>query len=131
MKEKVILKLLLLAGTIYFTAVGLVHFFDFKVPMLFIYYDIPSNAYQNRIIAVLCFAFAVFLFAGYRIFPDNYKIMKYIVIAGLVALLGLYINNYISGEMLRYNAIYWIEISLLALYLLFLYIFMKKYKKTM
>ena len=125
MNKKSILRTLLLAGSIYFTSVALVHFLGIKIPVLYIYYDIPSNAYQDRIISVLCFAFAIFLFAGYKIFEQNFIIVKYIVLAGFVAVLGLYVNNFISAENLKTNLIYWLEITILAIYLVFLFIFMK------
>ncbi len=123
------LKALLLAGSIYFTTVAVVHFLGIKIPMLYVYYDIPSNAYQDRIISALCFAFAMFLFAGYRIFEQNFIIVKYIVIAGFAAVMGLFVNNFISGLELRTNPVYWIEISVLGIYEILLFIFYKFVKR--
>ena len=130
MNKKSILKTLLLAGSIYFTSVAIVHFLGIKIPVLYIYYDIPSNAYQDRIISVLCFAFAIFLFAGYKIFEQNFIIVKYIVLAGFVAVLGLYVNNFISAENLKMNLIYWLEIAIIGIYEILLFIFYKFVKRS-
>ncbi len=123
MNARNILKTLLIAGFIYFTAVAIVHFFGIKIPMLYIYYDFPSNAYQDRIISVLCFVFAMFLYTGYKSITSNLEVVKYIVLAGIVAIIGLLINNYISDEELKTNTIYWLEIMMLGLYQILLTIF--------
>jgi hypothetical protein len=35
------------------------HFVDFKIPILFVYYDVESIAYQNKIIAFTCSVYAL------------------------------------------------------------------------
>ena len=59
LKAKKVLKWSLGGGAVYFLAVTVAHWVGFKVPGLFIYYDIPSYAYQDRCIGVLCFGWAV------------------------------------------------------------------------
>jgi hypothetical protein len=44
-----VLKWSLLAGVGYFLAMTTAHFVSFKVPVLFIYYDVPFYAYQVRV----------------------------------------------------------------------------------
>ena len=41
----------LLACTAYFLAMSTAHFIGFKVPVLFVYWDVPSNHYQDMIIS--------------------------------------------------------------------------------
>lgn len=65
MSEK-ILKLCLLASVGYFLCMSTAHFLGFKVPMLFIYYDVPSNHYQDMIISFCAFTYAVLFFTAYR-----------------------------------------------------------------
>ena len=48
-----------LAGVAYFVCMAIAHYFGIKVPVLFVYYDTPFYAYQDKIIA-----FAVFAYIG-------------------------------------------------------------------
>ena len=74
--------------------------------MFYIYYDVESTIYQDRIISVLSFIFSVFLFSGYKI--NNSELIKYILIAGFVGVIGLAFNNYLTKISFRSNSIYWI-----------------------
>lgn len=46
-----LLKASLWAGAAYFCCMAVAHFFSFKYPVLFVYYDVPFYAYQDKIIA--------------------------------------------------------------------------------
>ncbi len=48
-----------LAGVVYFSCMAIAHFFGIKVPILFVYYDTPFYAYQDKIIS-----FAVCAYIG-------------------------------------------------------------------
>ncbi len=48
-----------LAGVAYFSCMAIAHFFGIKVPVLFVYYDTPFYAYQDKIIS-----FAVCAYIG-------------------------------------------------------------------
>lgn len=122
MKNK--LNITLLLGAIYFYSVALLHFIGLKIPMFFIYYDVDSTMYQDRIISILSFMFATFLFAGYKL--KEKEIVMYILFAGTVGIFGLALNNYLTRISFRNNIIYWIEIGLLGLYMLVLNYFYKK-----
>ncbi len=63
---RTILRFSLLAGASYFTAMSLAHFFSFKYPVLFIYYDVPFYAYQDKIISFCAFLYANLFFEGFR-----------------------------------------------------------------
>jgi hypothetical protein len=50
-----LLKLALLAGVGYFCAMAAAHWASFKVPVLFIYFDVPFYEYQDKIISFCAF----------------------------------------------------------------------------
>ena len=124
----------LLFGAVYFFLISFAHTFGFKIPILFIYFNVPSYIYQDTIIAFLSFGFGMFLYAGYSsVKRDELTTTKYIVVAGFGAVLGLMnINlftdfNYFEAEfnikISTFN--FWSEtIFVLAyvLWILFLYI---------
>lgn len=63
---KILLKVLLMALVGYFLAMSAAHFIGYKVPLLFIYYDVPSEVYQDKIISFCAFSYAMFAFAALR-----------------------------------------------------------------
>jgi hypothetical protein len=80
----------LLGGAVYFFLISFAHLFGFKIPILFIYFNVPSYIYQDNIIAFLSFGFGMFLYAGYvSVKRNELLITKYIVIAGLGIVIGL------------------------------------------
>jgi len=95
-KSGAILKWLLLAGAVYFLAVAIVHMLRIKIPMLFIYYDLPSYGYQDRIISFLSFGWSVFLFMASIDPARNRDAVKAILIAGFAAIAGLNIINSVT-----------------------------------
>jgi hypothetical protein len=95
-KNVAILKLLLLAGAVYFSAVAIVHMFGIRIPMLFVYYNVPSYGYQDRIISFLAFGWSVFLFTASIDPMRNSMVVKAILLAGLAAVLGLNVINRIT-----------------------------------
>lgn len=54
--------LLLWIGVVYFLCMAAAHVTDFKVPGLFVYFDVKSLVHQNKIIAFTCLTYAT-LFA--------------------------------------------------------------------
>jgi hypothetical protein len=80
----------LFGGAVYFFLISSAHLFGLKIPILFIYFNVPSYIYQDNIIAFLSFGFGMFLYAGYASVKRNdLFITKYIIIAGLGVILGL------------------------------------------
>jgi hypothetical protein len=57
------LRFALWAGVAYFCCMATAHFFSFKYPLLFVYYDVPFHAYQDKIISFAVVAY-VCLFAN-------------------------------------------------------------------
>lgn len=56
----------LLAGVAYFCAMAVAHFFGIKWPLLFVYYDVPFHAYQDKIISFAVVAYACLFWSAAR-----------------------------------------------------------------
>lgn len=57
--------ILLWSGVAYFLCMAAAHVTDFKVPVLFVYFDVPSTFYQNKIISFTCLTYVtLFVFAA-------------------------------------------------------------------
>lgn len=116
------LKWSLLGGAVYFLLVAMAHFFGIKAPLFYIYYDLPSEAYQDKIIAFTTFGWAMFFVAGYSsVKRTSLRSVRYIVIAGAGAIAGLcLINLFTDFNRLNVDArpfFYWAETAALAAYL--------------
>jgi hypothetical protein len=92
-KNVTTLKWLLLAGATYFLAISISHMLGIKVPLLFIYYNVPSYEYQDRMISLLSFGWSVFLFTASRDPLQNRGVVKAVLIAGIGAIFGLTVIN--------------------------------------
>ncbi len=54
-----------LSGALYFCCMAIAHYFSIKVPFLFVYYDTPFYAYQDKIISfAVCAYIALFYSAS-------------------------------------------------------------------
>ena len=111
-----LLRLTLWAGVAYFCCMAIAHFFGLKYPLLFVYYDVPFHAYQDKIIAFAVVAY-VCLFANAAVHRSG-------VPAALVALgmtvLGLSavnmsdsLRSLLDG---RSTLAYWMQTGLIAAY---------------
>jgi hypothetical protein len=112
------------AGSLYFFLVSVAHAAGFKVPGLFIYFDVPSYAYQDRIIAFLSLGWSI-LFWIVALDPDrDRRMLAGILVMGSAGTFGLvYINlttNFSSIQAGLRPGAYWIATALLAGYLLLL-----------
>lgn len=127
-KARKILKWSLLAGAVYFSLVSAAHITGIKVPLLFIYFNLPSYAYQDKIISFLAFGWAMFLFSGFINLKTNIiGPVKYILFAGAGAIIGLCVVN-ISTDFKELSAgvkplIFWLQTLFLSIYLLWLAVF--------
>ena len=92
-KSTVTLKWLLLIGALYFLAIAAAHMLGTKVPLLFVYFNVPSYGYQDKIISFLSFVWSVFFFAASLDPTNNRYAVKAILIAGIGAISGLHVIN--------------------------------------
>lgn len=95
-RSTAVLKWLLLAGAVYFLGVSVAHMAGAKVPLLFVYFSVPSHAYQDRIISFLSFGWSVFLFTAAIDPVKNRDLVKAVLIAGLAAVFGLHVINSVT-----------------------------------
>lgn len=127
-----ILKGLLFTGSLYFFLVSIAHLVGLKVPILFIYYNVPSYAYQDKIISFLAFGWSIFLFTTFSNPLKNKLLIRAILIAGAGAIIGLeLINTYTDFESMATGIngnIFRLETLGLATYLTLLVIFYNKSK---
>ena len=86
-----------MAGAVYFLAVSVVHMLRIKIPLLFVYYALPSYGYQDRIISFLSFGWSVFLFMASTDPAKNREAVKAILVAGIAAVLGLNVINRVTN----------------------------------
>jgi len=128
-----ILRWLLFAGSFYFFLVATFHMIGIKIPPLFIYYNVPSYAYQDRIIAFLTFGWSVFLFTAFLNPIKNKMLIQAILVAGVGAIIGLeIINTYTDFESFSNTinpTIFRFETLALAVYLVLLTIYYNKAKE--
>lgn len=122
------MKLPLYARAVYFLFMSVAHFAGLKIPGLFIYFNVPSNPYQDKIISLLVFGWAlIFYTAGKTLSKD---LIKTLLIIGMVAISVLtYINftiDFKSFNDLTTPLLYHIEVITLSIYLTWLFISFKR-----
>ncbi len=105
-------------GSLYFGAVSLAHLLGWKVPGLFVYFNVPSQAYQDRIIGLLAFGWSVFLWAAAESLED--RLVRAALVSGAVAVLGLAVIN-ATAELPRGPVgWFWLETAALGLVVMWL-----------
>lgn len=111
------------AGVAYFCCMAVAHFFGLKYPLLFVYYDVPFYAYQDKIISFALVAY-VCLFASAAL---QRSVVPAALIALAVTVFGLSAVN-VSGALAsvlagRPTTGYWLQTGLFAVYLAWLVVF--------
>ena len=78
-------KIAFLSGAAYFCCMATAHFFSIKVPILFVYYDTPFYAYQDKIISFSVFAYIALFYSAsqHRAVALNAIIVLAITVIGL------------------------------------------------
>ncbi len=120
-----------LAGVIYFTAMAIAHYFVIKVPVLFVYYDTPFYAYQDKIIS---FAVCAYIALFYSALKHREVAPAAIVVLGLTVL-GLSSVNFSEDlnlllEENQSTLPYWLQTGLIAVYLTVLIVLYLKDSKN-
>lgn len=74
---------------VYFMAVAIAHQMGTKLPMLFVFYNVPSERYQDLIVSFLSFGWAMLFWIGF-IDPElKPGVHVPIIISGIAAIFGL------------------------------------------
>ena len=89
--DRKILKLSLILGGIYFLLMAIAHAISLKIPGLFIYFNVSSHSYQDKIISALSFGWAVFFFTASSTLSR--KLIISIILASTAALAMLTLIN--------------------------------------
>ncbi len=118
---------------LYFILIALAHISGTKVPLLFVYFDVPSNIYQDNIISFLAFGWSAFLFTMARNPLANLAFVRVFLLGVVGALAGLSYTNMTTNfsnfapELEVWP--YWAQTGMLAvigLWVLWLYIALKR-----
>ncbi len=105
----ILLRSLLLLISAYFLAMASAHFLGLKYPLLFVYFDVPFYAYQDRIIAATLVPYAIMFFAASR----HKLLLPYALVALWITIFSLsYINQ--SAELAlvldgQSTLVYWLQ----------------------
>lgn len=110
-----------LAGAVYFTCMAVAHFFGLKCPLLFVYYDTPFYAYQDKIISFAVMSYVALFYLAAR---SRDTIPVALAVMGLTILGLAHVNA--SGALAEVlsdgqsTMPYWIQVGLFAVYWLVL-----------
>jgi hypothetical protein len=88
-KAKKIYRILLLICAVYFFAVAIAHQMGAKLPMLFVFYNIPSEKYQDLIISFLSVGWAMLFGIGFLDNELKPRVQVPIILSGIMAICGL------------------------------------------
>ena len=110
-----------LAGAAYFCCMAVAHYFSIKLPVLFVYYDTPFYAYQDKIIS---FAVCAYIALFYSASQHRSVALSAIIVLG-VTVLGLSSVN-ISEALAsvlkegQSTTPYWVQTGAISFYLVVL-----------
>lgn len=117
-------------GVAYFCCMAVAHFFGLKVPLLFVYYDVPFHAYQDKIISFAVVAY-VCLFATAARHPVAVPaalVALGVTVAGLAAVnLSEALATVLAD---RSTFAYWLQTGLIAVYFLWLVVLYARSRVT-
>ena len=110
-----------LAGAAYFCCMAVAHFFSIKVPILFVYYDTPFYAYQDKIISFAVCAYIALFYSAYQ----HRAVALNAIIVLAITVLGLcYVNvSEALASVLQEGQStvpYWLQTGAIAFYLVVL-----------
>ena len=98
-----------------------------KIPGLFVYWDVASYGYQDKIIGILAFGWGCFLLSGAAGVRKNVlEPVKYIFVAGVGGILGLCIINLTLDTKTCY---YWLQTVILLAYFVWVKVLYSKAKR--
>jgi hypothetical protein len=107
-----------LAGVAYFCCMAIAHYFGIKVPILFVYYDTPFYAYQDKIISfAVCAYIALFYSASQnRSVAFNAIIVLAVTVLGLIS---VNLSDALASVLQEGQSTlpYWLQTGAIAFYL--------------
>ncbi len=106
------------AGVVYFSCMALAHFFGLKVPVLFVYYDTPYYAYQDKIISFAVCAYIALFYSAAR--HRSVALSAIVVLALTVLGLGaVNLSDALASVLLESQSTlpYWLQTGAIGMYL--------------
>ena len=126
-----ILRYALLAGVAYFCCMAVAHYFGIKQPLLFVYYDTPFYAYQDKIISFAVVAYIALFYsaAQHRTAVPAALITLAVTVLGLAS---VNLSDALASVMKegQTTSPYWIQTGLIAGYFILLLILYWRDSKT-
>ena len=116
-----VLRYALLSGVAYFCCMALSHYSGIRLPLLFVYYDIPFYAYQDRIIAFAVVGYAALFYtaARHRVVVPAALFTLGVTVLGLASInLSEALTSLLADG--QTTTPYWIQTGLIAAYFLLL-----------
>ena len=114
MTADVLLHASLLACTAYFLCMCIAHFVGFKVPILFVYWNVSSNHYQDMIISFCALTYAV-LFAGASRIPQAVPLALVALTGTVLGLSAVNLSKDLREKIQgRSTLAYWIQTGMIA-----------------
>jgi len=92
------------------------HFFSFKIPLLFVYYDTPFYAYQDKIISFAVVAYICLFFSAARDLAQTPAALfaLWATVLGLASVnLSSALQDVLGGKS---TAVYWLQTGLILVY---------------
>jgi hypothetical protein len=109
---------------------AIAHFFGIKLPVLFVYYDTPYYAYQDKIISFCVVTYAILFFGAFQ----NRVLAPYAVLSLITTVLGLsFINvsSALSSVLNGGNTVaYWMQTGMIACIAVWLSVFYFRSKNS-
>lgn len=128
-RDGIILKYSFLTCFVYFVCMAIAHFFGIKLPILFVYYDIPFYAYQDKIISFCVVTYAILYFGAFQ----NRVLAPYAILSLFTTVLGLSLINVSSSLRSVLNdgntVAYWLQTGMIASIAVWLSVFYMRSKK--
>ena len=116
-----LLRYALLAGAVYFCCMALAHYLGIKQPVLFIDYDLPLYAYQDRIIS---FAVVAYIALFYSAAHMRAAVPAALIVLGVtvIGLGSINVSHALESVLVEGQSTrpYWIQTGLIAIYFLML-----------
>lgn len=108
-----------LIGVAYFCCMAVAHFFGIKVPVLFVYYNTPFYAYQDKIISFAVCAYVALFYAA----AQHRDIARYAIIVLGLTFLGLgavNLSDALASVMApgQSSLPYWLQTAAIGVYLI-------------
>ena len=115
-RASMLLRLALWLGVAYFCCMAAAHFCSFKVPVLFVYYDVPFYAYQDKIISFAVVAY-VCLFANAAVNRSGVPAALAALGMTVVGLCAVNVSDALHSVLDgRSTTAYWLQTGMIAAY---------------